>query len=242
MSRRLGKPSNRTFDQAFKSTVKAIVEQQTYFDYGPTLMAESLEQDHKITLSKETLRHWMTDWGVWKVKHKRPKRTHPRRPRREKAGELVQIDGSPHHWFEDRGPTCCLIVFIDDASGRITARFSPTETAFAYMAALRQYIKRYGLPRALYHDRNSVFTINTSDKLNQREQHTQFGRILNDLGIESINAYSPQAKGRVERANQTLQDRLVKFLRKKGIASINEANACLPELIDSYNRRFSLSV
>ena len=133
-------------------------------------------------------------------------------------------------------------MFIDDASGRITAHFSPTETAFAYMAALRQYIGRYGLPRALYHDRDSVFTINTSDKLNQREPYTQFGRILDKLGIESINAYSPQAKGRVERANKTLQDRLVKFLRKQGIASIDQANACLPEFIDSYNRRFSLAV
>ena len=164
MSRRLGKPSNRTFDQAFKSTVKAIVEQQTYFDYGPTLMAESLEQDHQITLSKETLRHWMTDWGVWRVKHKRPKRTHPRRPRREKTGELVQIDGSLHRWFEDRGLVCCLIVFIDDALRRITMRLSTTETTFAYMAVLRQYIRHYGLPQALYHDRNSVFTINTQEQ------------------------------------------------------------------------------
>ena len=114
----------------------------------------------------------MTDWGVWRIKHKSVSAP-TGRSRREKAGEWVQIDGSLHRWFEDRGLACCLIVFIDDASRRMTMCLSATETALASMAVLRQYIRCYGLPQALYHDRNSVFTINTSDKLNQRKQHTR---------------------------------------------------------------------
>ena len=164
---------------------------------------------------------------------------HQRRPRRPCRGELVQIDGSPHDWFEGRGPRCTLIVFIDDATSELLAlRFAPAETTRAYLETLGGYLAQHGRPVALYSDKHSIFRVNHPER---EGELTQFTRALKTLDIEPIHANTPQAKGRVERANQTLQDRLVKALRLRNISDIDTANAFLPEFIEGYNRRFAVS-
>ncbi len=159
--------------------------------------------------------------------------------RRPSYGELIQIDGSPHDWFENRGPRCTLIVFIDDATSALMAlRFVPAETTRAYMETLRGYLNDHGVPLALYSDRHSIFRVNNPER---EGELTQFTRAIKTLGIEPIHANSPQAKGRVERANQTLQDRLVKEMRLQNISDIETANAWLPTFIEAYNNRFATS-
>jgi hypothetical protein len=176
--------------------------------------------------------------GVWQPKRRKQARIHQRRPRRPCLGELVQIDGSPHAWFEDRGPRCTLIVFIDDATGRLLAlHFAPAETTWAYLRTLGQYLSQHGRPVALYSDKHSIFRVNRPER---EGELTQFSRALKTLDIEPIHANSPQAKGRVERANQTLQDRLVKELRLHGIRDLDTANAYLPDFMSSYNARFAV--
>jgi hypothetical protein len=175
---------------------------------------------------------------LWESKRRKQARIHQRRPRRPHQGELVQIDGSPHDWFEGRGPYCTLIVFIDDATSRLLAlRFAPAETTQAYMETLSDYLSLHGRPVALYSDKHSIFRVNHPDR---EGELTQFTRALKTLDIEPIHANSPQAKGRVERANLTLQDRLVKELRLRGISSIDEANAFLPAFMADYNARFAV--
>ncbi len=162
------------------------------------------------------------------------------RPRRACLGELVQIDGSPHPWFEDRGPACTLLVYIDDATGRLMELlFVPVESTFNYFAATRRYLDRHGVPVAFYNDKNGIFKINAKHALSGSGM-TQFGQAMQALDIEIICANTPQAKGRVERANQTLQDRLVKELRLNGISSIETANAYAPVFIEDFNRRFAV--
>jgi hypothetical protein len=175
---------------------------------------------------------------LWRPRRGPKARVHALRERRACFGELIQIDGSLHAWFEQRGPMCCLLVFIDDATSRITQlRFVPRECTLGYMQTLHGHIRQHGLPMALYSDQHGIFRINVGDT---RDDHvSQFGRALAQLGIESICATSPQAKGRVERANATLQDRLVKALRLAGIASIDAANAWLPQFVDCHNARFA---
>jgi hypothetical protein len=168
-----------------------------------------LRERHNITVSVETLRKWMTADGLWVPYSRRRPRVHQPRYRRDCLGELVQIDGSPHDWFEGRAPKCCLLVFIDDATGRLMhLRFGETESAFDYMMATREYLEQHGKPLAFYSDKHGIFRVNNGGSTTTGV--TQFGRVLSELGIELICANSPQAKGRVERANQTLQDRLIK--------------------------------
>ena len=177
--------------------------------------------------------------GLWRSKKRPGARVHQSRPRRPALGELVQIDGSPHAWFEDRGPRCTLIVFIDDATSRLMAlRFAEAETTEAYMRTLRGYLDQHGRPVAIYSDKHSIFRVNQKDR---EGDLTQFTRMLKTLDIQPIHANTPQAKGRVERANQTLQDRLVKELRLRRIDDIQSANAFLPEFIADYNQRFSVA-
>lgn len=162
------------------------------------------------------------------------------RERRARFGELIQIDGSPHDWFEGRGEYCTLLVFIDDATGRLTQlRFAPTETTLGYMRVLHDHILAHGVPVALYSDKHSIFRINAKEA--DPEAETQFSRAARELGIECIHAHSPQAKGRVERANQTLQDRLIKEMRLVGINNMDEANAWLPGYIKDFNKRFAVA-
>ncbi len=175
--------------------------------------------------------------GLWVPHAQRKPRIYQPRYRRDCLGELIQIDGSHHDWFEGRSPKCCLLVFMDDATGRLmNLRFSETESAFDYMMATREYLDVHGKPVALYSDKHSIFRVN--QERNKQVGKTQYGRVLNELGIELICANSSQAKGRVERANQTLQDRMVKEMRLQGINTIEEANAWLPDFIDDFNQRF----
>ena len=212
---------------------------ERYEDFAPTLAWEKLTEVHGYGVSVETLRKWMVAEGLWRSKKRRGARIHQSRPRRPALGELVQIDGSPHAWFEERGQRCTLIVFIDDATSRLMAlRFAEAETTEAYMRTLRGYLDQHGRPVAIYSDKHSIFRINQKDR---EGDLTQFTRVLKTLDIQPIHANTPQAKGRVERANQTLQDRLVKELRLRGIDDIQSANAFLPAFIADYNQRFSVA-
>lgn len=233
ISKKRGKSSNRRANPSLKQEVLTLI-QTKYENFGPTLICEKLQENHQIKLSDETIRQWMSQINLWIPKKKRQK-THPLRKRKDCFGELIQIDGSHHFWFEERGQKCVLIVFIDDATGKLTSlHFSKGESLDAYFAALEKHLIKYGTPRALYSDHFSVF-----EGTIHKDTLTHFRRALNSLNIGLILAHSPQAKGRVERANQTLQDRLIKEMRLKRISSIEEANAYLPEFIEIYNNKFS---
>ena len=235
VSKRRGQPSNRRIEDVERAEVMACVRSR-YADFGPTLAAEYLRSFHGFTRSTETLRQWMIEAEVWAPKRQRHKRPFQLRERRSCVGELVQIDGSPHAWLEARGPRCTLIAFIDDATSRLQyARFEPAETTRAYLSGLRAYVTRLGRPVAFYSDRHSIFTKHDPED----PTPTQFERAVRALGIEPILALSPQAKGRVERSFQTLQDRLVKALRLAGIDTVAAANALLPRFIEHYNARFA---
>ncbi|PSU36502.1 ISNCY family transposase [Photobacterium lutimaris] len=237
VSLKRGQPGNHRHDEQLKLQALALLHQQ-YEDFGPTLAHEKLSELHDIHVSVETLRQWMIADGLWVPHAKRKPRIYQPRHRRDCPGELVQIDGSHHDWFEGRSPKCCLLVYIDDATGRLmNLRFSETESAFDYMVATREYLEQHGKPTAFYSDRHAVFHVSKRDA--HTERLTQFGRVLNDLNIELICANSSQAKGRVERANKTLQDRLVKEMRLQGIDTIEQANAWLPDFIADFNRRFA---
>ena len=237
ISKRRGQPSNRRTAAERKSAIMAIVHQR-YGDFGPQLACEYLASEHDQVIGAETLRGWMIETGLWSAKKRRKARQHPSRPRRARLGELVQIDGSHHDWFEGRAERCCLIAFIDDATGRVlAARFSPTETTQAYFEVLRSHVNTHGVPLALYSDRHGIFTKHDSED----PTPTQFERALLQLGIEGICASSPQAKGRVERLFQTLQDRLCKAMRLSGITGIEAANAWLAQYLAEHNRRFAVA-
>ena len=237
-SARRGAPSNRAFGEEVRLEALSLVRER-YPDFGPKFAAEKLLERHGLALSRETLRKWMAEEGLWRPKGRRRMRVHQSRPRRARVGELVQVDGSPHDWFEGRGPRCTLIVFIDDATSRLLAlRFVAAETTEAYMETLRGHLAEHGRPVALYSDRYSVFRVNRKDG---GDAPTQFTRALLTLDIEPIHAGTPQAKGRVERANLTLQDRLVKELRLRGVDGMEAANAYLPEFVAEHNRRFAVA-
>lgn len=235
VSKKRGRPSNRRLDEAFRESVVGVLKAR-YVGFGPTLAAEYLAQDgHRV--SKETLRQWMIEAGLWSAAPGRRRALHPPRPRRPRLGELVQIDGSPHDWFEGRGPRCTLIAFIDDATSRVMAAgFVPVECTQAYLDALCAYVQAYGCPAALYSDRHGIFRKHDPED----DAPTQFQRALATLGIEGIQALTPQAKGRVERLFQTLQDRLVKAMRLAGINDLAGANAFLPAYLEQHNRRFAV--
>ena len=238
VSRKRGRPSNRRHSEALREQIIAIVREH-YSDFGPTLAREYLIERHGITVACETLRQLMISAGLWKDREARRPRPYQPRYRRDCRGELIQIDGSKHWWFEDRGPQCTLLVFIDDATSELMQlRMVETENTFSYMDATRAYIERHGKPVAFYSDKHSVFR-NVNASAARGDGMTHFGRALDALNIEIICANSPQAKGRVERANGTLQDRLVKAMRLAGIATIEAANAFLPGYVERHNRRFA---
>jgi len=240
VSKKRGAKSNNALSPTFKESVMAIVKAQ-YHDFGPTFASEKLLERDGLKVSKETVRCWMIDSGLRTQSPRKQKRVYQQRQRRLRLGELVQIDGSFHDWFEGRAEACCLIVFIDDATSRIMGlRFASRETTNAYTATARGYFSRHGRPLAFYSDKHSIFRINTPEVANSTGK-TQFGRAMEELGIELICAHSPQAKGRVERANGTLQDRLIKELRLANICNIDEANAFLPLFVEKYNKKFAIS-
>ena len=210
-----------------------------YADFGPTFAAQKLREKHALSFTAMTIRRWMKEDGLWIDRRHRQPAIHQPRPRRECYGELIQIDGSQHYWFENRGPKCTLLVYIDDATSRLMhLKFVECESAFAYFAATTEYIERHGKPVAFYSDKHSIFRITKKDAV-AGSGMTQFGRALHELNIDIICANTPQAKGRVERANRTLQDRLVKELRLAGICTMKKGNAFLPAFIEDYNARFA---
>ena len=238
ISRKRGRPSNRKAPDSLRRSALAIVRER-YADFGPTFAAEKLAALHEIEISHETLRKWMIADGLWLDRQRRLKRAYQPRYRRDCVGELVQVDGSEHRWFEGRGPMCTLLVFIDDATSRLMQlRFAPSESTFSYFAATRTYLETYGKPVALYTDKHGVFRVNRQDSAGG-DGLTQYGRVLHKLNIDLICANSSQAKGRVERANKTLQDRLVKELRLAGVSTMEDGNAFLPRFMADYNVRFA---
>jgi transposase len=238
VSRRRDRPSNNRLDAEIAEVALTIIRQR-YADFGPTLACEKLHEVHGLPLSKETVRKLMTEAGLWVPRRQRPAKIYQPRNRRHCLGELIQIDGSDHRWFEDRAPACTLLVYVDDATSQILQlHFTPSESTFSYFEATRAYIELHGKPQAFYSDKASVFRVNQK-QATSGDGHTQFGRALFELNIEGICANSSQAKGRVERANLTLQDRLVKELRLQGISTMAAANAYAPTFIAEYNKRFA---
>jgi len=237
-SKRRGRPSNRKLAPAFREHVLELVR-TLYADFGPTLASEKLREQHGAAVSVETLRTWMTEAGLWHSRMERRRRPQQPRHRRECLGELVQIDGCDHEWFEDRGPRCTLLVYVDDATSRLMhLQFVRYESTFDYFDATQQYLGMHGKPVAFYSDKAAVFRVNAKHA-RAGDGYTQFGRAMDELNIDVICANSPAAKGRVERAHQTLQDRLVKELRLRGISNRVAANAYAPEFIAAYNQRFA---
>ncbi|WP_171501778.1 ISNCY family transposase [Acinetobacter cumulans] len=229
-----GQISNSKLPEELRLKCLNIVSDQLH-GFGPTLAHEKLTTVHGFDLSVETLRSWMIAADLWIP---RSKRLYQPRYNRDCFGELIQIDGSHHDGFEGRATKCCLLVFIDDATGKLQhLRFCESESTFDYMISTRLYIEQHGKPLAFYSDKHSVFRVNQSSKKDTKI--TQFGRVLSTLNIDIIFANSPQAKGRVERANRTLQDRLIKEMRLEGISSIAEANIWLPCFIEQFNQKFA---
>lgn len=236
-----GKPGNRKFSESFVATVMTVIKEK-YHDFKPTFASEKLLENHKIKIGRETLRKLMMKEGLWKGKQrKEPKDRHVWRARKDNYGEMQQFDGSYHHWFEDRGGESCLLVSVDDATGKIThAKFDKNEGVVAVFLFWLEYFEINGLPLSVYLDKFSTYKINHPSAVDNKELRTQFQRAMNQTGVTPITAHSPQAKGRVERMNETLQDRLVKELRLAGVSTIADANEFLKTFIPKFNARFSV--
>jgi transposase len=232
-----GRTSNRSRNEGIRKYAVELVKTK-YADFGPTLATEVLLDKHELRVGRETLRRWMMAEGLW-LSRKQRRTFHQPRLRRESYGELIQIDGSDHRWFEERGAACSLLVFIDDATGKLMQlRFVPSESTSSYFDCLRGYLDAHGCPVAFYSDKHTVFRINRDAK--GGAGMTQFGRALAELNIEIICANSSQAKGRVERVNRTLQDRLVKELRLDDVCDMQAGNDFLPEFLNRFNEKFSV--
>ena len=240
LSKKRGKPSNRRTPEKIRQKVIKLIKKD-YQGFGPSLATEKLKEKHKIQISNETVRKWMIEEGVWKARKQKKLKVYQRRNRRSKEGELIQIDGSPHDWFEGRREKCCLLGFIDDATSKIMhLKFVEVESTRGYLESFKEYIGKHGKPKCCYSDRHNIFRINQMEEGNQKKGITQLGRALKELDIELICANSPQAKGRIERLFSTLQDRLVKELRLEGISRIEEGNSYLPKYIEKHNKKFAI--
>jgi transposase len=238
VSRQRGRPSAQRMEASKRARIEELLRVK-YPDFGATLAAEKLSEREGIEVSRETVRRIQMDLGLARARRRRSARVHSPRERRPRFGELIQIDGSPHDWFEGRGPRCTLIVFIDDATSRLTAlQFAPVETTKAYLSALRAHVLAHGVPLAFYSDRHGIFRVNAKEA-ESGDGYTEFGRVAERLRIELIQATTPQAKGRVERANQTLQDRLIKEMRLRGVSDMAGAQAFSREFIELWNAKFA---
>lgn len=237
-----GRPSNRRILGKIRDKVIQLYRKQ-YADFGPTLASEKLLERDGIRVSDETLRRWLLEEGDWK-KSRRHRGHRQWRERKLHEGEMVQMDGSHHDWFEGRGPWCVLMGYIDDARGRVFGRFYGYEGTIPAMDSFKRYIRKYGLPLSVYLDRYKTYKSTAKptleDELNDREPLSDFERALKELGVEVVHANSPQAKGRIERLFRTLQDRLVKEMRLRRIRTLEEANAFLEAYLPIYNRKFSV--
>jgi hypothetical protein len=240
-----GKPSNHLLDPVTVNIATAIVKER-YADFGPTFANEKLLECHKIDISTSSLRKAMIEANIWK-----PRKSHPKhrqwRQRRSCIGELIQLDGSDHDWFEGRGPRCALLLFIDDASSKIIyAQFIPVENTFFLLSATKTYLLTHGRPVAFYVDKDSIYKINRQatieEQLRDDQPISQFTRAMHELDINMIFAHSPQAKGRVERSFDTHQDRLVKELRLANISDMKNANTFLQNIyIPKHNAKFAVA-
>jgi hypothetical protein len=234
-----GRSSNHVYAENFKSSVLKIYQEQ-YFDFGPTFAAEKLQELNKISVNTETLRLWLLQANLW-CHHRRRKIYRQRRERRERFGELLQIDGSIHAWFGREHPHCCLLNIVDDATGITMSQLDKGETCWVLLSTLKWWIEKYGVPKAVYVDLKSLYVSprRLVDSDIEIAMHV-FERVCRLLNIEIIKAYSPQAKGRVERNHGVYQDRFVKELKLRNITSIDEANAFLKNVyLDKINKKFA---
>jgi transposase len=243
-----GRPSNHKLPDKTRRQALAILKQRDWLDFGPTFAAEQLAKRHQIHVGKETLRGWMIEGGLWRCQSRDLVEVHPWRARRTAFGELVQWDTSEHDWLEGRGPVRYLVRMIDDATSWSWGRFVERDATPQNMGVLWEYLERNGRMVDVYTDRDSMFVVTPRDgesreQRRQADQLTQLGRALRELGIGSIVAYSPQAKGRIERSFRTAQDRLVKQLRLAKISTMKDANAFLEkEYWPEWNERFASPV
>ncbi len=240
-----GRISNRVIPAGKREEIISLINKH-YPDFGPTLAYEKLAENHNLSFSDETIRKLMIGANLWKAKQRKIKDIHPYRDRKSCVGELIQLDGSWHKWFEDRAPACTLVVFIDDAASRIMdGMFVDYEGTWTLFEATEHYLKTHGKPASFYVDKHSTFKINRQanieEDLKDKQAQSQFARAMDNLCIEVIFANSPQAKGRVERLFETLQDRLVKELRLKGISAKEEATKYFrEEYIPMHNSKFAV--
>ena len=234
------KPSGRQRCPEEKQAILTICSEH-YSDFGPTHASQMLRTRQGMLVEPETLRLWLIASGKHIVRSRRSKHR-SWRERKARFGEMVQMDGSVHDWFEGRGPRCFLIVMIDDATGRVLMRFAKEETTLAVMDTLEAWVTRYGIPETLYVDRKNVYVTSRAPTLEEQLDKitpvTQFGNACRKLGVQIIAAQSPQAKGRVERCNGTLQKRLIKEMRLDNICSIEEGNEYLKSWTEEFNRQF----
>lgn len=235
LHRSRNKPSNAALKPELKARIIELLSNR-FLNWGSSLITEYLKEHYSIKVSKETICRLQFEIGHRKAKKNKSQNVNPPRPRRNQYGELIQIDGSPHHWFS-RDRRHCLIAFIDDATSRIMmARFYEAETTQNYLDMIHDYVLEHGLPMAMYSDRHSIFT------KHDKEDYvpTQFQRALEILGIQGILASNPQAKGRVERLNKTLQNRWVKAFEFHKVRCLEQAKALFPQLIKAHNRKFGV--
>jgi transposase len=238
VSKHRGRKANNRLPEEVKRKALNLLKTK-YQGFGPTLAHEKLVEKEKLKLSDESVRKLMIAEGLWKARKAKKVTVHQLRDRRACFGELVQIDGSPHDWFEGRAERCTLLVFIDDATGKLLQlRFAESESFFSYAQAAEEYFRQYGKPVAFYSDKHSIFRVNVPST-GSGTALTQFGRAMQELDIQIICANTPQAKGRVERVIQTLQDRLSKEMRLRKICAWEAGNAYLPEFLVDFNKRFA---
>jgi transposase len=235
-----GKASNHRIAGKVKEKALRLFREK-YRDFNITHAAEQLGEDERIPISRETLRLWLTAADI-PYKKRKVRKHRQWRERKAHLGELIQIDGSHHDWFEGRGPVCVFMGYIDDATGTVSGRFYAYEGTIPAMDSMKRYIKRYGIPQSVYLDKHSTYKSPAAptieEQLNDQRPMSHFEKSLAELGIEVIHANSPQAKGRVERLFRTLQDRMVKEMRLQGVTSVEGANAFLKAFLPKHNRKF----
>lgn len=239
-----GREGNRRINQKKRSQIIEIY-QKVYEGFGPRLASEKLLEREKVRINEETLRLWLIEEGLWKKRKGQKEKKRSWRARKDHCGSMVQMDGSHHRWLEDRGPKLVLMGYIDDATGRVYGRFYDYEGTQPAFNSLKGYIKKNGIPRSIYLDKHSTYKINKKQRYKEwpfrdEEELTQFARGCQQLGIELIYAHSPQAKGRIERLFETLQDRLVKELRLEKVKTLKEANQLMIRYLPKFNKRFSV--
>lgn len=237
-----GKLSHNRIPEKTKQKVISLYKNK-YRGFGPLLFSEKLFEIDKVRISNETLRKWLIEARQW-TKRRKHKQHRQWRERKKHSGQMIQVDGSHHDWFEERGPKCVLMAYIDDATSIVFARFYDYEGTFPFMDSFKRYIRKYGLPHSIYLDKHTTYKStkkpSIKDELSDTEPLSEVGRALNELEVRIIYAHSPQAKGRVERLFRTFQDRVIKEMRLRSIRNIKQANKFLTHYLPVFNKRFSV--